>query len=173
MASNDELDRRIDNALAGYAGAEPLAGIEERVVRRVRVASRRRAFGWAAAIAVAAGLVAAVIVVRAPQHAMPKSHDVARVVVQAPDWPVPAAEKPRIITKRRVKLRVARREPLPKLEQFPTPVPLTAEERALIAFVTRYPKEAQQAFEDLRKRSEEPIEIQPIQIPPLEDSGAQ
>jgi hypothetical protein len=121
----------------------------------------------------ATALVAAVIVVRTPHHAMPKSHDVARVGVQAPDRPVPAAEKPRIITKRRVKLRVARREPLPKLEQFPTPVPLTAEERALIAFVTRYPKEAQQAFEDLRKRSEEPIEIQPIQIPPLEDSGGQ
>jgi hypothetical protein len=173
MASNDELDRRIDNALAGYAGAEPLAGLEERVLRRVRVASRRRAFGWAAAIAVAAALVVTVIVVRAPHHVGSKSHDVARVETSLPPRPTPVVEKPRVVPNRRVKSRLARLEPLPKLEQFPTPVPLTAEERALVAFVTRYPKEAQQAFEDLRKRSEEPIEIQPIQIPSLEDSGAQ
>jgi hypothetical protein len=172
MASNDELDRRIDNALAGYAGAEPLAGIEERVVRRVRVASRRRAFGWAAAIAVAAGLVAAVIVVRAPQHAMPKSNVIARVETVSPPRPVPVAEKPRVVPVHRVKSRVLRPGPLPKQEQFPAPTPLTAEERALLALVEHHPAEAQHVFAELQK-SGEPIEIQPIQIPPLQSDGAQ
>lgn len=172
MASNDELDRRIDNALAGYSGAEPLAGIEERVLRRVRVATRRRAFGWAAAIAVAAAMVVTVSVVRVPRVVGSKSHNIAHVETAVPPQPMPVAEKPLILPKPRGRTRVPQREPLPKMKQFPTPAPMTAEERALVAFVRRYPKEAQQAFED-RKRSEEPIEIQPIQIPPLEDSGAQ
>ena len=169
MEGNDELDRRIDNALAGYAGVEPLAGLEERVMRQVRMASRRRVLGWAAAIAVAASVVVTVSVVRVPRVVTPTY----RVGVPAVMRPAPVVEKARVVTMRRARTRARRARPLPKLEQFPTPTPLTAEERALIAFVGRYPKEAQQAFEDLRKRSEEPIEIQPIQIPPLEDSGAQ
>lgn len=173
MESNDELDRRIDSALAGYADAEPLEGIEERVMRQVRAARRRRVFGWAAAMAVAAVVVMTVIVVRTPRVAAPKHDDIARVIVPVPERPVPAAETPRIVPRRRVNSRIARLEPLPKLEQFPAPTPLTEEERALAAFVARYPKEAQQAFEDLRKRSEEPVEIKPIEIPPLPDIGAQ
>ena len=169
MEGNDELDRRIDSALVGYSDAEPLAGLEERVLRRVRLATRRRMLGWAVAFAVVASLVVTVIVVRVPDHVGPTY----RVGVPAVMRPAPVVEKARVVTMRRARTRARRARPLPKLEQFPTPTPLTAEERALIAFVGRYPKEAQQAFEDLRKRSEEPIEIQPIQIPPLEDSGAQ
>ena len=173
MESNDELDRRIDDALAGYADAEPLEGLEGRVMRRVRAAGRRRAFGWAAAMAAAVVVLMTVIVARTPRVVAPKSHDVARVETVVPPRPTPVAEKPRIARRRRVNSRIARLEPLPKLEQFPAPTPLTEEERALAVFVARYPKEAQQAFADLRKRSEEPVEIKPIEIPPLPDIGAQ
>ena len=169
MASNDELDRRIDDALAGYSGAEPLAGIEERVLRRVRVATRRRAFGWAAAIAVAAAMVVTVSVVRVPRVVTPTY----RVGVPAVMRPAPVLEKARVVTARRVKPRARRARRLPKLEQFPAPTPLTAEERALIAFVEHHPAEAQQVFAALQKRSHEPIEIQPIQIPPLRSDGAE
>jgi len=170
MASNDELDRRIDNALAGYSGAEPLAGLEERVLRRVRVASRRRVLGWAAAIAVAASVVVTVSVVRAPHHSDPPTY---RVGIPAVVRPVPVVDKARVVTVRRARTRARRARPLPKLEQFPTPVPLTAEERALVAFVEHHPAEAQQVFAALQKRSNEPIEIQPIQIPPLRSDGAE
>src|SRR5579859_7817535 len=115
MASNDELDRRIDDALAGYSGAEPLAGIEERVLRRVRVATRRRAFGWAAAIAVAAAMVVTVSVVRVPRVVTPTY----RVGVPAVMRPAPVLEKARVVTARRVKPRARRARRLPKLEQFP------------------------------------------------------
>ena len=50
---------------------------------------------------------------------------------------------------------------------------MTDEERALVAWVSRAPSEAAQVFADLQKRSAEPIEIQPIQIPPLQSDGAQ
>src|SRR5690242_2465936 len=169
MEGNDELDRRIDNALAGYSGAEPLAGIEERVLRRVRTASRRRVFGWAAAIAVAAALVVTVSVVRTPRVVRPTY----RVEIPAVMRPAPVVEKARVVTARRARTRARRARPLPKLEQFPAPTPLTAEESALIAFVKHRPAEAQQVFAELQKRVDEPIEIQPIQIPPLESDGAQ
>ena len=172
MDDKDELDRRIDSALAGYADAEPLEGIEGRVMRRVRAATRRRAFAWAAAAA-AAVIVMTVIVVRTPRGPAAKPDEIARVVVPMPTQPVPAVEKQPAATKRRAKSRARRPERLPKLELFPSPSPMTAEERVLAAFVARYPKEAQQAFADLRKRSEEPVEIKPIEIAPLPDIGAQ
>jgi len=170
MEGNDELDRRIDSALVGYSDAEPLAGLEERVLRRVRVASRRRMLGWAVTLAAAAALVVTAIVVRAPHHSDPPTY---RVGVPAVMRPAPVVEKPPVVTVRRAKSRAARARRLPKLEQFPAPTPLTPEERALIAFVEHRPAEAQQVFAELQKRVDEPIEIQPIQIPPLESDGAQ
>jgi hypothetical protein len=51
-------------------------------------------------------------------------------------------------------------------------MPMTDEERALVAWVGRAPIEAVQAFAELQKRGAEPIAIQPIQIPPLQSDGA-
>ncbi len=169
MEGNDELDRRIDSALAGYSDAEPLAGLEERVLRRVRLATRRRMLGWAAAFAVAAALVVTAIVVRAPHHSDPPTY---RVGIPAVMRPAPVVEKPRVVAVRRSKPRAVRARRLPKLEQFPAPTPLTGEERALRAFVEQHPAEARQVFAELQK-SNEPIEIQPIQISPLQSDGAQ
>jgi len=168
MEGNDELDRRIGSALVGYSDAEPLAGLEERVLRRVRVATRRRMLGWAVAFAAAAALVVTVIVVRVPHHVGPTY----RVGVPAVTRPAPVVEKARVVTVRRAKTRAVRARRLPKLEQFPAPTPLTAEERALLALVAHHPAEAQQVFAELQK-SNEPIEIQPIQIPPLQSDRAQ
>jgi hypothetical protein len=171
MQSNDEPDRTIDSALAGYSGVEPLAGLEERVLHRVRgaEAGRRRVFGWAVAL-VAAALVVPVVVVRAPRHSESKTYTVG---IPAVTRPVPAVETPRVAPKQRVKSHRLRPRTLPKQEQFPAPTPITTEERALLAFVGQHPADAQEAFAELQKRSDEPIEIQPIQIPPLRSDGAQ
>jgi hypothetical protein len=114
----------------------------------------------------------AVIVVRTPHHLASRSNDVARVVTPAPAQAALAVERPRVVPKRLVKPHALRPKPLPKLEQFPAPTPMTAEERALLAFVEQHPAEARQVFADLQK-SDEPIEIQPIQIPPLQSDGAE
>jgi hypothetical protein len=169
MQNNDELDRTIDSALAGYSDAEPLAGLEDRVLHRVRLAEagRRRVLGWAVVIAVAASVVMAAIVVWAPRHSESKIYIVGLPAVARP---VPAAEKPRVAPKQRVKSHRLRPRPLLKQNQFPAPTPITTEERAVLAFAELSPKDAEDAF---RKRSDEPIEIQPIQIPPLRSDGAQ
>ena len=61
---------------------------------------------------------------------------------------------------------------MPKLEVFPAPAPLTSEERALMAFVKHDREQAEQTFAELRRRNDEPIDIQPIQIRLLQDHGA-
>ena len=116
----------------------------------------------------AAALVVPVIVVRASRRSNPMAY---RVGIPAVKRPVPVAEKPRVATKRLAKSRPARQRPLPKQEQFPAPRPITAEERALLALVREHPAHAQEVFVALQK-SREPIEIQAIQIPPLQSDGA-
>ena len=59
---------------------------------------------------------------------------------------------------------------LPKRDQFPTPVPLTPEERALIALAQLRPAEAE-AIAELQKKNSREIEIPPIEIPPLRIDG--
>jgi hypothetical protein len=172
MENNGELDRMIDSALAAYSDAEPLAGLEERVLYRVRgaVAGRRRVLGWAGVIAIAVSVVMAAIVGRAPRHLESKIYIVG---IPAVTRPVPAVETPRVVAKRPPKSRPSRHMLLPKQRQFPAPPPVTGEEHALVAFVARHPGEARQLFAELQKQSDEPIEIQPIQIPPLQIDGAQ
>jgi hypothetical protein len=113
------------------------------------------------------------IFLRIPRAPAPAIHDIARVQAPAPPQPVPGTS--RVAPKRhrgRIAIkRAERRRPLPKLEQFPSPTPMTAEERALRSFVERYPVEAQQAFSQLHKWSNEPVEIEPIQIPPIQING--
>lgn len=166
--TRDELDRLIDGALASYSDAEPLAGLEARVVRRARVArARRRIFGWGLGIGVAASIAVLVVSWR-EQRPIEKPVEVARVT---------RAEEPTPTIRPMVRVRPAKRvrrpKALPKLEQFPAPTPLTAEERGLVALVRRDPNEAQQIFADFQKRADEPIEIQPIEIAPLRTAGAQ
>jgi hypothetical protein len=55
-----------------------------------------------------------------------------------------------------------------KVVPFPTPTPLTPEEKALVEFVANRPKEAQ----DLLAQTDiKPIEIEEIQVPPLPSDG--
>jgi hypothetical protein len=58
--------------------------------------------------------------------------------------------------------------PLPKLDVFPTPKPLTAEERALLDVAVNAPPQARQALVEVQQQSNEPLRIAAIHIPPLE-----
>ena len=166
--SRDELDRLIDGALASYSTAEPLTGLEARVLNRVRaVRARLRLLVWGLAFVVAASVVVVGIVVRTEQHvAVPKP--MTAKVTPAPAAPAPMKPVARV---RRVAHRRGPR-PLPKLEQFPSPTPLTAQERALVALARQDPEELGK-FAEMERQSEAPLEIQPIQIAPLQQDGDQ
>ncbi len=169
-----ELDYMIDRALSAYSSAEPLAGLDERVLNRIYTAEagRRQFRPWQWTLAVVA-LAAIVVVAIAlwPRH-VPATKGAAFVAGILP----PSRREPRLAPKRAVRIAVGRApspKSYPKQEQFPAPAPITAEERALLAFVEHHPAEARQVFADLRKQGDEPMEIQPIQIAPLQTDGVQ
>jgi hypothetical protein len=164
----DELDNLIDHALSGYASAEPLAGLEGRVLTRVRTAARSRGRRWVWVLGALASVLAAILIVLFASK--PRPVPVANV--ERPPVPVESAPAPvavvqqsgsRPATSRR---RAASPHVLPKREQFPTISPLTSEERMLVEMAESHPQE-------LLVRPVEQIEIKPIQIAPLQIDGSQ
>jgi hypothetical protein len=152
----DELDRMLDATLSKYAAVEPPVGLEERVLAHVRVGPLRplrRWLDWGFAGAVAVIVVVAVLAwisTRLP-HIPIANHSPVTIPQPSTQQTKPAshatddvAVKPPLMRKR-----VARRAPVstavaayPKLDQFPSPQPLTAEEIALAQYVKNFPKEA-------------------------------
>src|SRR5579884_1652911 len=144
-----DIDRLIDSALARYTDAEPLDGIEQRVLNRVLAtrASRRRAWWFGIA---ASAVATALLLIAVGTHTRPAPpKQVARVTAPPARQPVvvAAAAPARPIRHRR---RPTRR--LPKERQFPSPAPLTGGEQALLAFVRRNPAQAVAVFVDPPER---------------------
>lgn len=182
----DELDNLIDRALPGYASAEPLHGLEDRVLKRVQAAGAARRGQWsrwlAFAIPAAIALLIAGIALRMDWRGQepvtttqvespPEPWPLAPEPQQSPVQPArPPAPTPAMATKPPPP---APPPPLPKEERFPAPTPLTSEERVLIAWARQSPIEAAQVFGELQNRGIEPIEVQPIEIPPLQSDGAE
>lgn len=163
----DAMDKLLDEALSTYANRSPGPDLEERVLRRVRaaaVAPRRSFPRWIFAVPVAACILWVVLVrmTRVPEPARP---EVAKV---APSPAVPRIA-PRIISPQRTRNgRPQKPSTLPKQPEFPASAPVTAEERALLAFVERAPEQARELLIDARERSDQPIRMEDIQIPPLQ-----
>ncbi len=163
----DAMDRLLDEALSTYANQSPGPDLEERVLRRIRaeaVAPRRSFPRWIFAVPVAACIFWVVLarMTRVPEPVRP---EVAKV---APPAAVPRIA-PRIISPQRTRNRRPQKPAtLPKQPEFPASAPVTAEERALLAFVERAPEQARELLIDARERSDQPIRMEDIQIPPLQ-----
>jgi hypothetical protein len=162
VPENDRLDRELDAALAKYAAAEPRAGLEQRVLATVRAERERRTaavwWRWPAMTALAASLivVAATLASRlwtpeqktANQHApqmQAQAHDGTKVAS-----PVGSSEMhvhktgsrrgglgPRAVSKT-----LAVVASVPKLDRFPSPQPLSEQERILMSYIAEFPSEA-------------------------------
>ncbi len=163
--SDRELDRILDEALASYGAMEPRPGLERRVLHRVRAASVRRR--WLLLVPVLAALLLAIGIrlwpgIRTIDALPPQPSSIARA-------PVIAAPRIAKVIARSARPRVfPRREGLPRKALFPTPSPLTPDERALLFLASKRPGQT----EDFAAHREiEPIEISELQITPLPDSG--
>ena len=172
-SDRDELDDLIDGALPGYSDASPLEGLEERVLCRIHAAPAARRVPWPRRLAFAGSaltvLVLAIVVPRTCWNPLPP------IVTPSPIHA--ALTAPVFKLQPPVPRRIHPSRALPKQPCFPSPVPMTDEERALAAWAGRAPREFSQAFADLRKRSEEPVAIQPLAIQalliePLPSDGA-
>ena len=178
----DSLDARIDDALRTYAVPEPIP--EARVVtarllvREREVEARRKRTLWAWAVPAAACLVALAIgaegllrPVRSPETARalaaPRVTASAPVVQAAPVSMRVAQRRPaRMVPAHRV---LAEEQPLPKLEVFPTPTPLSPQERALEQFArTASPQVKRALFED-QEHPQGPAALAELKIRPLDE----
>ena len=145
-------DDELDTALAQYSRVEPLAGLEQRILNRVSAEGRARRFGfwpWLAALAIAMLLMTALLW----KKPVPAPHLAAVRLeggLQPPRGLSPAPSR--------------RKPPLRRIRK---PLPLTPEERALLALVANAPDQAREAFKDLQRQSNEPIQLEAIKIEPL------
>jgi hypothetical protein len=173
MRSNqpDELDRLLDELLASYSSEEPRPGLEQRVLGRVRAESTPRRFDWWR-WAVAVPVFAALLLLTITHRVKPQAPSVERNLasVEAPAITDLALAQPRHAPRRIRRVGnppVVARAPLPRRAVFPLPVPLSAEERAVLDLATRFPDQARQVLIEADERSRQPIEIQRIEIPLL------
>ena len=185
MPERDELDCLIDLELVRYA--EPRAGLEQRILVRVEAESSSRSWflhgwrRWALAGAVSMAIVLAIGISLSAHHetsvntagmAMP-GRESARPTTTVPDIHVETshsnmtAKTAQNGTRRSKSIEVAERPRQPKLEVFPAPQPLTAEEEALVAIATGKSDAGRESLMASNRQLRTPLQISAIEIPPL------
>ena len=151
----DELDRILDAALAKYTAVEPRTGLEERVLATLRAEQARvpdRAWWrWSVLAAVAAMVIVVAILgwrSGGPSHPVVANHPSSAREGQAEPTPQ-IVLNPTPVRKAKARrshpLVVSRSQPKlrpPKLEQFPSPQPLSDQEKLLLAYVAEDPERA-------------------------------
>jgi hypothetical protein len=157
-----ELDEILDAGLKAYSAVEPRQGLERRVLEHVH---RRRRFVWWQWLAVVVPVLACAVGLLVWRPSEPVQTRRATSVETSLDAAGTSARATIPAVRRVVVVRRVRR--LPKRAQFPTPAPLTREERALLEFVQRSPKEAAELLGENRDSEIRPIQIEAISIPPV------
>jgi hypothetical protein len=163
----DELDSTLDAALAKYAAVEPRAGLEGRVLANLRAGGGRAAQRWwwrwsvaSAAVAITAVLIVATTLAwRSGKPSPPALANHSSTMPHAakhPTTPVVANGRENQVrgNRARPQQRVATRRTTahrpqsivasapPKLDRFPSPQPLSEQEKILASYVEKYPEEA-------------------------------
>jgi len=162
MADNhhQQADCEFDDALAKYARVEPRAGLEERILANLRAEQARvpnpAGWRWTVAIVLAAVVVAALVVGWRPG----KSSRPLMVKRPSTSAPVPNDPRPKVaandgakqlqsagqVSKRTAAHRSRRPTVVatvnPKLDQFPSPQPLSQQEEILASYVAQFHEQA-------------------------------
>jgi hypothetical protein len=189
MPDKDDLDLLLDSALSTYADPGPDAGLEQRVLARIaaaptsperKQAPRRPWLPWAIALPLAAGLALLLLSNPKIKYSPSPQTQLAHESVPPPALPragAPAethSESPRITKKPAATPRqqplaqVANAVPLPKLDVFPTPQPLTLQEQAFAAFAVHGPEPERKALATAQQQIDAPLSIAAIHIPPVQ-----
>ena len=183
------VNELLDASLKRYYSEEPRAGLELRLLAGVRSRQgqvRRRRWVWA--LAVSAGMLAAVVLVLHSAHAPGRLHVISASVPGQPAKPLAkpgsadsGLRSPRLVQVHAEKPRTAKPavRATERPEQFPTPMPLTEQEKLLLAYVNKATNPASSA--DADKTEESPvidlkipvIEIAPLEIEPLDDAQSE
>jgi hypothetical protein len=182
---NQFVDELLDASLAGYSTVTPRPGLEGRILAHVRAAQARRSWfvwaGWLGAGATAALIVIGVFSLahRVTIPAPPKTVEVLKPgvglglrkgpVAGPPSQQIKAPRKPEIQRARSVNALVTRAEV--RQPVFPSPAPLTSEEKLLMQYVHATPAAVLSAPSTETAQIAE-IQIKDLEIPPLADETA-
>lgn len=199
----DEIDERIDRALRSYAepGEIPearvfLAGVMARAREAEPRRQSRRVWGWVAVAGMAAMVMLAgvVWVTGGPRRAeiawTPRAPSVTKSIPQQPRTDgsepphssllAPAAGATRMGHPRMApglnwagSKRAILKKTLPKLDVFPTPRPLSAEEGALVTFAMQAPPAVKKAVIEDQQHWDDPIIVADLQQPALKSDSHQ
>ena len=172
IGNRDRLDDRIDAALAKYATAAPRAGLEERVLANLRGQPTSSAMVWWhwAGVAAVFVLITTFLVWRLEKPGRERVVD-HRPITRQETQPQVAVKDSSVsirkvvpVSPRHVRKHIPHRPVLvaaePKLDQFPSPQPLTPEELALARYVKEFPEEATliaRAQDELEKQLQQKI----------------
>jgi Mg2+/citrate symporter len=152
--SDEHIDRLLDEMLALYSVVEPRSGLEGRILANLRSKPSRTPWFWlipAATVAMVLILTWSLGMGRRPEQ---KIQTVAKTEVRAPSTTAKRRAAPPITAGTlRARRKTASRSlglhsgysapqgvAVPRLEQFPTPLPETEQERLLKAYVQRASK---------------------------------
>jgi hypothetical protein len=158
-SERDALDHELDAALAKYATAEPRTGLEQRILASLRAEQTRSAerswWRWPAlgVIAAAVIVVAGFLVWRSekPAHDItahqPAVHGDKQTETHSAknDMVNPVRPAEPAVTKTPAKHSVHHLQAVasePRLDHFPSPRPLSEEEKLLVRYVQDFPQEA-------------------------------
>lgn len=182
-----EIDRMLDALLANYSSADPRLGLETRILATLRdrahenESHRSWKLRWiwvgvataAAAIIIAAGLINVRRHVAPPANVVVKTNQPATQPGMQPHVPVANEEAAMIhrhkppLPKQKRNMALAIRE---RPAVFPTPSPLSEQEKLLLSYLARTPREemiAQSRPEEALARDQDQLEARPdyIHIP--------
>ena len=153
-----QLDQWLDGALRQYGEAEPRSGLEGRVLANLRSAeSAPNPWRWWPLL----GATAAMLVVGAAvllRHHTASAPEVPIRQAQGPPSVAAApgaALAPKAIGRPAAQRQIVHVQVEPRLPQFPSPRPLTSQERALARYVEDRPAEAKQMAEAQTELMEE------------------
>ncbi|MGA9542726.1 MAG: hypothetical protein WBQ85_04105 [Candidatus Sulfotelmatobacter sp.] len=169
---NGALERELDAALAKFTAGEPRAGLEDRILANLRAqqaqVTKQPWWRWPALAALTAAIVVTAFLAWRPERPVQKiaSSPSATTQIgghagtQANDGASDATQLRDAGSRRRLKPRpvshsVRVTSPVPKLDQFPSPQPLSEQERILARYIANYPEQAAlvaQARADLRRK---------------------
>ena len=178
------VDELLEASLKQYRGEEPRSGLEMRILTGIRTrerAARRRWLGWA--VAVCAGILVAIALTlyfaRAPLRQPTPGAALLRPAAKPPAPAMVSRQRP-LSGPRGPVARVRRvATPRSRPEQFPTPLPLTEQEKLLLAFLDKATKPDLVA--GTNETDEAPvsdleiprIKVAALEIKPLDDSQSE
>ena len=149
-----QIDEMLDSLLANYSSAEPRPGLETRILANLREAEETPqgwwSFKWLWAGVVTAAIVMAAVLINGRHRIEPPTHV---IVKTSPAVPQPEIQ-PHASIARQETARIHRHKPLAStrplngtlaLSQrpavFPTPTPLSEQEKLLLSYLAGTPRE--------------------------------